>query len=44
MYQALGAPGVPVLLVDGEAVYGMNVRGWIRALTGPKDSDHSVGR
>lgn len=32
LYQSLGAPGVPVLLVDREPIFGMDVRGWIRAL------------
>ncbi len=31
-YTALGAPGVPILVVDGTPIFGMNVRGWIEAL------------
>lgn len=35
IYAALGAPGVPVLLVDDQTIVGMNVRGWIAALAEP---------
>ncbi len=32
LYQALGPSGVPILLVDGEPIRGMNLRAVVRAL------------
>lgn len=32
LYQNLGAPGVPILLVDDKPIFGMDVRAWIRSL------------
>lgn len=41
LYGALGAPGVPVLVVDGEPIVGMDVRGWIRALAASEPVEHA---